>query len=402
MKVKTIGRAAVMGIGTIVALAVAATPAVADPDPATEFRQLAGVGSDTTQDLGNGLGEALGAGDVVASWDARPPAGATTTIKTKASGCSFQRPNGSGQGRQALRASEGEDLDGAGPGTAGQFPAATGVNIQGCVDFARSSSYGGGSTPSASGPYTYIPAGVDAVTLAVHENGDLPFQWSFAQIQRVYKCFDTAVAGNAVVPRMIQTGSGTWEFWIQPARMAITENEINAGDYPCLAVDNDNNITTPAIPVHARVQEHDGTVLNGNPTHVIPFSAGQYVAQSNHEVIEDVLAPVTVADRRGFAHPVAVSTTTVPNTEPVVGGVLNVNFPAPFRRDVYNVVPTADLSNPTIASTFVGTGSAVCSDTVTVNGQQRRVIELFGFGYRGTFSSPLEANCGYTSLRFTS
>ncbi|GAA4468233.1 hypothetical protein [Phytohabitans houttuyneae] len=402
MKVKTIGRVAVAGLGAAVALVVAASPAVADPDPATEFRQLAGVGSDTTQDLGNGLGEALGAGDLVASWDARPPAGGTTTIKTKSTGCSFQRPNGSGQGRQALRASQGEDLDGAGPGTAGQFPAATGVNIQGCVDFARSSSYGGGSTPSNTGAYTYIPAGVDAVTLAVHQDGDLPFGWSFAQIQRVYKCFDTRVAGNTVVPRMIQTGSGTWEFWIQPARMAITENEINAGDYPCMAVDHDNNISTPAVPVHPRVQEHDGTVLTGNLTHVIPFSIGQFVAQGNHAAIEAALPPVVVADRRGPTQPVAMSTTTQATTQPVVGGVLNVNFPVPFRRDVYNVVPTANLTNPLVQSTFVGTGSQVCSDTVTVNGQQRRVVELFGFGYRGTLNSPLEANCGYTDLRFNS
>jgi hypothetical protein len=363
---------------------------------------LAAAGSDTTQDLGNGLGAAVSGGNVIASWDARPPEGGSTTIKTKANGCQFQRPNGSCAGRQALRASQGEDLDGTGPGTPGQFPAGTGVNIQGCVDFARSSSYGGGSNPQSSGNYTYIPVGVDAVTLAVHEDGDLPFQWSQAQIQRVYKCFDTRVAGNPVVPRMIQVGSGTWEFWIQPARMAISENEINAGDYPCMALDHDNNISTPAIPVHPRVQEHDGHALDGNLTHVIPFSAGQFVAQTNAADIQAALPEVTVVDRRGRAHPVDMSTNSQARTAPIVGGVLNVNFPFPFRRDVYNVVPTSRLNEPLIQSTFVGTGSAVCSTMITVGGQQRRVVQAFGFGYRETLSSPLEANCGYIDLRFNS
>jgi PBP superfamily domain len=389
MKVKTIGRAVVVSIATAVAVAAAATPAVADP-PAGQFRQLAGVGSDTTQDLMNALGATIGGGSVVASYDARPPAGGSTTIKTKATNCEFLRPNGSGNGRRALRASENEDI-GGGPGV---WPGdATGVNVVGCVDFARSSSYGG-TTPQSTGNYTYIPAGVDAVTLGVHEDGDLPLNWSFAQIQRVYKCFDTTVAGNPVVPRMIQAGSGTWEFWLQPQRMAITENEIALGDYPCMAPNG-----TPLFP---RVQEHDGSVLTGNLTHVIPFSAAQFVAQTNKTTIETAIPGVTIADRLGPVHVAGVSTTTQTTTQPVVGGVLNINFPVPLRRDVYNVVPTADLGNATIASTFVGTSSAVCSQAVTVGGQQRRVTELLGFGIRTTFNNPLEANCGYTDLRFNS
>jgi hypothetical protein len=390
MKVKTIGRAVAASFGAVVAVAVAATPAVADPVPATDYRQLTVVGSDTTQDLVNALGATVGGGTVFSSWDARPPAGATTTIKTKATGCEFLRPNGSSAGRRALRASEGEDIGGG----VGVWPDATGVNIQGCVDFSRSSSYGGGSNPQSTGNYVYIPTGVDALTLAVHEDGDLPFNWSFAQIQRVYKCFDTQVAGNPVVPRLVQAGSGTWEFWTQPARMAITENEISLGDYPCLAPNG--------VPLHPRVQEHDGTALTGNPTHVVPFGAGPFVSQTNKAVIEANIPNQTIQDRRGPAHLVGVSTTSTPTTQPIVSGVLNVNFPVPLRRDVYNVVPARRLSEPLFQSTFVGPNSAVCSVTVNVNGQPRRVTELLGFGFRPTFNSPLDANCGYTDLRFNS
>lgn len=398
MKVKTIGRAVVASFGAVIAVAVAATPAVADPVPTNDYRQLAVTGSDTTQDLVNALGATVGGGDVFASWDARPPAGATTTIKTKATGCEFLRPNGSSAGRQSLRASQGENLGGThgGPGFW------NGVNIQGCIDFARSSSYGGGNNPQSTGNYTYIPTGVDALTLAVHEDGDLPFNWSFAQIQRVYKCFDTRVAGNAVVPRLVQQGSGTWEFWIQPARMAITENEIALGDYPCLATDHDANPATPAQALHPRVQEHDGTALNGNLTHVIPFGAGPYISQTNKAVIEANIPNQTIEDRRGPAHLVGVSTTAQATTQPIVNGVLNINFPVPMRRDVYNVVPTSRLNEPLIQQTFVGVNSSVCTVSVTVNGQPRRVTELLGFGFRSAFNSPLDANCGYTDLKFNS
>jgi hypothetical protein len=388
MKVKTIGNAVMVGFCAALATAMAATPAVADPPSPTTYRILTGVGSDTTQDVMNGLGNAIEGGATLASWDAR----GTSPVKTKASPtCTFNRPNGSGNGRRALRASEGEDLGGThgGPGFY------EGSNVAGCVDFARSSSYGGGTTPSSTGNYTYIPFGVDAMTLAVHSGGDLPLNVSFAQMQRVYKCFDTAIAGNPVVPRMIQAGSGTWEFWSQ--RMQITEAEINLGDYPCMAVDSDSNPSTPAVPVHPRAQEHDGTVLTGNLTHVVPFSAGQFIAQSRTATIAN-LTGVTVTDRRGPAYLVGLSSSVQPFNRTTL--VVNTTFP--MRRDVYNVVPTADLNSPEIDDTFTGADSDVCTATVSDGATTHNVIELFGFGRRTTQVAPLDAACGYTELRFNS
>ncbi|WP_329106418.1 hypothetical protein OG792_00925 [Micromonospora sp. NBC_01699] len=393
MKVNIIGKAMAVGFAVAVAMAAIAVPASADPTTADDYRLLTGVGSDTTQDAVNALGNVIlsGGAKVVASWDAR----GTSPIKTKAAGCSYVRPNGSGAGRQALRASEGENLGGT-HGGPGFF---NGVDIRGCVDFARSSSYGG-SSPSPTGTYTYIPMGVDAVALAINSNNlDLPLNMSLSQVQRVYKCFSNNVGGNRVTPRMIQADSGTWQFWIGPTRMAITEAEINLGDYPCLAADTDSNPGTPAVPVFPREQEHDGTPLAGNLNHVIPFSAAQFIAQTNRASIQ-TLTGVAVADRRGPALLTGMSTTTQPATQPIVGGRLNTNFP--MRRDVYNVVPTADLTNQLIADTFVGAGSAVCTATVNDGGTQRNVVQLLGFGQRTTTVNALEAACGYTDLRANS
>ncbi|GAA4691916.1 hypothetical protein [Phytohabitans rumicis] len=379
MKVKTIGNAVVVGFTAVLAVAMAATPAVADPPSPTDYRILTGVGSDTTQDAVNGLGAAVEGAGVIASWDAR----GTSTIKTKATGCTFTRPNGSGAGRQALRASEGENLGGT-HGGAGFY---LGANVVGCADFARSSSYGGGTTPSSTGTLTYIPFGVDAMTLAKNVNGDLPNNVSFAQVQRVYKCFTNNIAGNPVTPRMIQADSGTWQFWLQ--RMQMTEAEIALGDYACLATGS------PVTPVHPRVQEHDGTILNGNLTQVVPFSAAQFIAQSRAATIAGATG-VTVTDRRGDAYLTGLSSAEQPFNRTTL--VVNTNYT--LRRDVYNVVPTADLSNAEIDDTFTGADSDVCTATVTDGGTTYNVIELFGFGRRTTQVSPLDAACGYTDLRF--
>lgn len=373
MKVKQFGRAALAGLG-LAALAVAATasPAAADPSPTTDYRTLAGVGSDTIQDLGNALGNVIvsGGNKVIASWDAR----GTTTIKTKATDCSFPRPDGSGAGRQALRASQGEDI---GQGGAGFYQ---NTNVVDCVDFVRSSSYGGGTTPQTTGNYTYIPIGVDAVALAINSNSDLPRSWSFARAQRVYKCFDRTVAGLSVTPLLIQSGSGTRQFWLQ--HMEITEQEIALGDYPCLESLNNT------------IQEHDGTVLAGHNDYVVPFSAGQYIAQGNSATIQR-LADVTVTERRGPA-----VLTSMSGQQPIVGGVLNVDFP--LHRDVYIVVPTADLTDPVIASSFVGADSAACTATVDESGSPRNLVQLLGFGIRTTFVDLLNSTCGNTQLKYNS
>ncbi|WP_213450682.1 hypothetical protein [Rhizomonospora bruguierae] len=382
MQFPSLSKIAAAGFAALVAVGVSAAPASADPAPVTDYRVLAGVGSDTTQDVMNGISNVVtsGGNKVIASWDAR----GSDLIKTRSAGCQFSRPNGSGNGRKALRASENENT-GEGPGVW------QGVNVANCLDFARSSAYGG-TSPSTSGTYTYIPLGVDAVSLAINKNGDLPTNISFAQVQRIYRCLDSSVGGTPVTPRMIQAGSGSWDFWL--SKMQMTEVEINFGDYPCLAkIPTGGDTAVPNLP---RVQEHDGTILNGNLSHVVPLSAAQFIAQSNVASI-NALTGVAVEDRRGDARLVGMRLPGQAIQQPIVGGVLNIDFP--LRRDVYNVVPTADLGVPVVATTFVGANSQVCTATVSDGGVQRGVIELFGFGKRTTTANLLEAACGDPSLK---
>ncbi|MFU8870449.1 hypothetical protein [Micromonospora sp. SL4-19] len=365
MQLTQIARALAASLGALMVAVAVGGPAYGDPSPATDYRTLAGVGSDTTQDVMNGLGDAItaaGGAKIIASWDARGSA----NIKTRASNCQFPRPDGSGAGRTALRASEGE--------SGGIYQSA---NVLGCVDFARSSS-GPSGTPGTTGLYTYVSFGVDGVTYAVNADSDLPSNLTLVQLQRIYRCLTTKINGVAVTPLLIQSGSGTRSFW--NSKMGISESEISAGDYPCLQSLNNT------------VQEHDGRVLNGQLNYLVPFSIAQYIAQENAgKTIGGV--QVNVQDRRGQA-----ALGKINGVGPRVGaggftGSLNIGFP--LTRDVYNVIPTARLSNPTVASTFVGAGSAVCT--------RDQVITAFGFGYRApTGSQPadlLQQGCGDTYLK---
>ena len=364
MKVLTIGRMIGLGLGAAaLVLTATATPAAANP-PAGEYRQLAGVGSDTTQDVLNGLGEVVTSGGVkvIASYDARPAG----PIKTKATGCTFNRPDGSGAGRTALRASENDG------GNVYQ-----GAVVTGCVDFARSSAYGGGSSPQTTGNYTYIPFGVDAVSFAVNVDSDLPTSLTFVQLQRIYRCLTTVVSGVPVKPLLIQSGSGTRSFWL--SKMGIAEADIANGDYPCLVTTVNGQ----------QIQEHDARVLTGHNDYIMPFSVGQFIAQGNSGAIL-AQTGVTVEDRRGTSRIGRVN-----GLQPIVNGKLNIGVRPPLMRDVYNVVPTRRIAEPVIASTFVGSTSAVCSN--------QALIELFGFGYRAAPGATLfEGACGATTLKAAS
>ncbi|MGW4464660.1 hypothetical protein [Micromonospora sp. NPDC004704] len=344
MQVKIFGRTAGIVGGVALAIALLANPAVADPSSTTDYRMLAGTGSDTTQDAMNGLAEAItvGGSKVIASWDARGSA----NIKTKATGCEFARPNGSGAGRTALRNSE-----------------TVGNAIAGCVEFARSSS---GTTHVPSGNGVWIPFGVDAVSFVINQTSDLPINMPVGQLRNIYRCIMQDIAGTPVQPLLLQAGSGTRQFWNQ--QMGITDQEIALGDYPCLLPPAQGG--TGLDPV----QEHDGRVLAGHLDYLLPFSIAQHIAQGNSlPGVEDRRGPSDLGSVGG-ASPYATGSN--PRT-------LNTNFP--FRRDVYNIVPTADLGNSLIDQVFTGADSLVCQNTA--------VIQHYGFGAAAT--------CGDTSLRGT-
>ncbi|WP_327697151.1 Ig-like domain repeat protein [Streptomyces sp. NBC_00459] len=351
-----------------------ASPASADPTPAGTFRQLVGVGSDTTQDVLNALagdtvneksyaGSAVKstAGAGLASYDAIGSA----TIQTRTGGTTFTRPNGSGPGRTALSMSLTGDL----------FPNATGVSVKGQVDFARSS---GG--PSVSGTaLTYIPFARDAVGVAVRGSGLDTL--TVDQLHDVYAAgSDHKVNGQTVHPVLPQSGSGTRKFFLGAINLA--ENTVDT-----------------SIPT---VQENQADAALTQDGSLVPFSVGSWIAQSN-DIAPDHsktaiaagahLASVTLPGDSGATSPV---TTVNGKLAPVGGYYENPTF----GRDVYNVVPTRAIDPSSVFfdkdlyDVFVTSGTheaALASDA------SEAVIAKFGFvneSYNGSVNLAKHAKVG--------
>ncbi|MCU1534252.1 MAG: hypothetical protein JWR53_733 [Glaciihabitans sp.] len=403
MKGKTFAK---FGIGFVAAAVMACTisvPAFADPASTNTFGTLVGVGSDTTQDVLNGVAGAIGGTDGVriASYDAL---GSQKITTRKNSATQIFRPNGSGNGRDVLRVSIGNL-----PSTAATVAGAAytwNAETVGQVDFARSSGGIASGTAAADGVLTYIPFAVDAVDYAVSDTSLIPNNLTKGNssdaadvdgvapntLYAIYHGIATKIvtdvdgnfvklvnnsyapaSGESLVPihaYVPQAGSGTRSFWL--TQLGFTETNITNGDVPVKDVFGPNNTS---------VQEHDGSSLVGDPGAIMPFSVGQWVAQSNN--IDGV------TDRR---HSAVLG--HLNGQDPVIpAGTLNALNPeyTAITRNVYNIVPSAkaDDSESLINWAFVGKGSLVCS--------QKDEIKLYGFGLLTAASGP--NSCGDTSAR---
>ncbi|MFF3563373.1 hypothetical protein ACFYXS_25320 [Streptomyces sp. NPDC002574] len=343
--------AAALGVGIL------AAPASAD----APIRQLAGVGSDTTQYVMNGLANGTvvvnaGGANYVTSWDAVAQTGAADPFTTKnpatTPGCTFTRAeaNGSSNGIKLLNA----DI-------------ANGGSV--CLDFARSSRQPNDTTNS---DLTWIPFAKDAVTYATDLGSTIGSQapgtagvptLTTAQLQQIYttcKYTDAAGAVHTVQPLLPQAGSGTRTYWL--SSIGVTEAQITAAKASCGLVDN--------------VQEHDGTAIT-NLNQIMPYSVAQWIAQGK--------SLPGVPNRRGESRLRNIGGVT-PTTGSGSALALNPNFV--FTRDVYNVVQTSRLNEAAIDEAFVVKAS-VPGDTADVC-QDAGTITTYGFA-----TIP---NCGATTL----
>jgi len=388
MKVNTFTRLA-LGLGaTALAFGSIVAPASADPASGT-FGTLAGLGSDTTQDVMNAVAAAIGGGKI-ASYDAT---NAATTVVTRAGGTAIPRANGSGAGRDLLRVAIGQTEAAAVATFGGPSAQVTTAQAAGQIDFARSSSGASASDVVPDGVLTYIPFAIDAVTYATSATSDLPTNLSKAEVTQIFKgqvdrvavtgTTRTLVAKGAPDPSgadrvttistfIPQAGSGTRSYWL--GQVGISETDIAANTYPNL---KDKDLSG------ADVQEHKGAALTSgtaaqNRGTIVPFSIGQWVAQANGK-ITDHRAGAVVNSVDGVA----------PTTGSGTAYALNGSFNA-YTRKVYNIVPSslADDDTSAIHQAFVGTSSLVC--------QQTAVITAYGFGLMtGTGANA----CGDTSVR---
>ncbi|WP_079125450.1 substrate-binding domain-containing protein [Streptomyces lushanensis] len=316
MNVKFRIRLAAAAGAAALGLSLLTTPASAD----SETRQIVGVGSDTTQDVVNALGNVIpdpnGTPDnqLIQSYDAT----GTTPVTCRTGGV-ILRPNGSSPGIDALR----DDLSN---------PAID------CVDFARSSR---GPVDLTTARLTWIPFAKDAVTVAVRSDSALNDGVGFTtgQLHAIYSCAKTTHNGVALTPLLPHPGSGTRAFFLE--KIGLSEAQIG-------------------LCVNGTVQPNDGTAL-GTAGDIAPYSVAQYTAQIFNVVV----------DRHGVT--VLTRVNGVPPRLP--SGTVNANFP--YQRDVYNVVPTAKLAGgatpePDLINAFGGPNSRICAE--------RNVIEAYGFG----------------------
>ncbi len=327
--------AAAAGAGALSLMLAVIPTASADPDGPPQYRDLAGVGSDTTMDLVQALSQVvtINSVKVIGSYNATF-SGDPATFQTKADAtkCTFTRgaANGSSNGIKLLDAST----------KAGD----------GCIQFARSSSAKSSSSPTG---YTWIPFAKDAVTFAVRSDGSVPKSLSVAELTAIYKC-DPSM--SSIVPVLPQAGSGTRSFWL--GKIGVTEDQITAGTYPCLKPKSAGGTGAEYE------QEHDGRSLKANE--IQPYSIAVWQAQASGA------AP----DRRGM---------TVLG---VLGGQAPtlLNTSSSFNRDVFNVIPTTKVTDTASKEyqVFVGKDSLVC--------KQSAVIAEQGFGVLAT-------TCGDTSSR---
>jgi ABC-type phosphate transport system substrate-binding protein len=292
--------------------------ASADPTGAPTYRDLAGVGSDTTQDVMNGFADAITVGGVkvLGSYDASGSTNITTKDPATHPACTIPRPSGSGNGVNALIASR-----------------QAGNN---CLQWARSSSNSSASFPGAG--LTYVPYAVDAVSYAIRSDSAISKRLTVAQLQLVYNC----QAGPNFRPLLPQFGSGTRQFFLRELGFTDTADFVTQPAHTCVS---DRDATG------APLLENTGTLFT-DPRNIGPYSIAQYLAQTN-AVIPDVHGKTILGQINGLAP-------TVLNTASVMD------------REVYNVIPTSLEGTAPYSTVFVGPTSAICAN--------QDLIKRYGFG----------------------
>ena len=339
----------------VMSLTFAASPAFADPSSTPASNDIVGVGSDTTQDVLNGLSSAYNAtnpADKLYSWDATPQ---PSTITPKAGCASINRPGGSGAGITALT-----------------------NDTTGCLDFARSSRPANANETNLK----FVPFATDAVTYASTAAGTTHVVdgLSVTDLKDIYTCAKTnwsqfGGTNNPIIPILPNTNSGTRAFFLTQlgGGTAVTPgscviNGVRSGTSTMIR-ENDARELTLAL----------GSGQNPDDA-VIPFSVAKYINYGKQ-------SPIDPQRGTAVAHSVKDSSGAVVN--PITGTApnesLNMSFSSTtLTRNVFNVLKLVNGAVPSkYAPVFSRSTGYICSTA----GQN--VVADYGFG-----KLPL-TQCGY-------
>jgi ABC-type phosphate transport system substrate-binding protein len=389
-----LGTAALLAAGATVAVsAFASSAAVADPS----YRTYTAVGSDTIQSLFDGIAYGYnGHASAATNLDSFDAFG-SAQITTKASGPSFARPAGSGDGRKALSAS----WDSANPlwKSVNLQKDYTGNQTVRSVDLSRSSGQPSSSllvTGTDIGTsidnLTYVPIARDAVTIALGSSVSGISDITTAQLKDLYSgtsadgvvfpggTADPSVNGTPVHVELPQSSSGTRQFFLT-ALFGTATPTLWAG------VDTTDKVTTGAAA--DTLQENNATEVTA--TGLIPFSAAQYIAQNNAIATDtgvgslqlptvDGRPAVSVNSSTGVASASNASNSLYGDTTTPIGAqVSNPTGDAILSRDVYAVVPTANLNGTGTYNTGLKTlvTSTIPGDTTAIHDFGFKTVSFF-------------------------
>lgn len=286
----------------------------ADPTGAPQFRQLAGVGAETTQGVMNALSDIIKDGSgtkIIASYNNAGSA-TITTKESPPANCTINRPNQGGAGTDALvKSLQAND---------------------GCVQFARVVTNDSANRPGAG--LTYIPFAVDALTYAIRSDSNIPRNLSLAELTDIYNC---KVPG--IKPLLGVFGAGNRTFFLKKLGLTDSADFVTQPGHQCVK-DTDAN----GNPLLA----NDGTLLT-DPQQIVTYSAGPYLAQVN-KVVPDKHGKAILGSINGIS-PAVLNNSSV------------------MSRDVYNVVPTGQLNVAPTSTVFVGPNSEICKNIETIQRQ---------------------------------
>jgi len=409
--------------------------AQADPVPATGksvYGQLAGVGSDTTQDVMNGLQIAIGRVSTNGVWKLSSyDANVVGTIKTKADGtAAICRPNGSSAGVNALKVAIGSLTSNSCTTFTGNTAVdwtMTGTgNVVGQIQYARSSS---GPTTTPNGVLSYVPFAKDAMGYAVSDDSVMPALSVGTStdaadgsgetpetLWAIYNCSATRIITKAGADAKLvndsyvkaadetstrirayipQDGSGTRSYWeskfgitLGSADTCVEDKKYVVGDAGAVG-DGNNTFTTAADYSGASVQEHSGAAVDGNPGAITPFSIPKWIAMAKGiQGVTDVRFDAVIGDLNGVAPTSGTGANLVINPDYITDP--NTSY---VTRTVYNVVPYRTVTDPTTLENrmFYGRTSLVCSNGAAIR----------NYGFATLTATSGINSCGDVSQRTT-
>jgi ABC-type phosphate transport system substrate-binding protein len=284
----------------------------------------------------------------------------------------FLAPNGSSNGRNALR-----------------------DDTPGCVDIARSS-----AAPRAIGPtgdkatFEYYAYGVDGLGWATHPNSPAPANLTLAQLQGIFNCTFTdwsQVGGQAgpIQRYWPQSGSGTFQSAV---------SELMGGVNP-FTISN-----PPSCPAAISTQENSGELIDANnheATAIVPYSAGNWIAQANDVVNPDQRHGQELGLLNGFDFVVGSAPNFTAGSAIVEENVRLVDpTPAvPGIRFIFNVVDSAGPSYVT-AKRYVGFENQANGNTSPLcSGKFASDISAFGFKPLDTSAVDASTNLANSTCR---